>query len=254
MQDNVCIDIKDLSFSYGDLMVLDKVNLSIKEKDFLGIIGPNGGGKTTLLKIMLGLLEPDSGIITVFGQPVEKGRRLIGYVPQRMNFDREFPVSVFDVVLMGNLTHRKWFEHYTKEDKVRAMEALEHVGLADYCNRPIGKLSQGQQQRVFIARAMSAEPKLLLMDEPTSSVDPAMQHSFYELLTELNKSMPVVLVSHDIGVIASCVTKIACLNRQLHYHDAKEIEEKDLTKVYGCCSVEMIAHGIPHRVLKEHKH
>ena len=201
---------------------------------------------------MLGLLKPDKGQIKVFGENPEQGRKQIGYVPQRMVFDRKFPIQVWDVVLMGCLPRRGMFKYYTQEDKDLATQSLERVGMLDFKDRSIGKLSQGQQQRVFIARALASNPKILLMDEPTASVDPAIQGDFYTLLTKLNKDMPIVLVSHDIGVISSCVTKIACLNKELHYHDAKEITESDLQKVYGCCAVEMIAHGVPHRILKEH--
>lgn len=246
------VSIKNVSFHYGDLLVLDDVNLTIRQGDFLGIIGPNGGGKTTLLKIMLGLLKPDRGEVTVFGKPCDRSRQMIGYVPQHIEFDREFPVNVRDVVLMGRLRHCPPLRYYNAVDHSEADKAIATVGLDGFQRRPIGELSQGQKQRVFIARALASEPKLLLMDEPTASVDPGVQKEFYSLLGELNKRVPVVLVSHDIGVIASCVNKIACLNVTLHYHDTGEISPEDLNKTYGSCSVEMIAHGVPHRVLKKH--
>ena len=192
------VEIKNVSFSFGEVKVLDQVNLTIKDNDFLGIIGPNGGGKTTLLKIILGLLEPDQGEVRVFGQPPQQGRRQIGYVPQRMNFDRDFPISVWEVVLMGCLSRRGMLQGFTDEDKAEVKDALEKVGMLKFKDHPIGQLSQGQQQRVFIARALASSPKLLLLDEPTASVDPAVQKEFYSLLTLLNQHMPVVLVSHDI--------------------------------------------------------
>ncbi len=236
--------VQNVSFSYGNVQVIHNVNLDIKEKDFLGIIGPNGGGKTTLLKIILGLLKPTQGDVTVFGQSPVEGRREIGYIPQIMNFDRNFPISVRDVVLMGCMPRRGIMKRCTSQCYNQSTEVLKSVDMLNYADHPMGQLSQGQQQRVFIARALAGNPKLLLMDEPTASVDPTIQSNFYSLLVKLNKDIPVVLVSHDIGVISAYVTKIACLNRELYYHDAKEITEEDFQKVYGAS----------HRFLKEHKH
>ncbi|MFH1878255.1 MAG: metal ABC transporter ATP-binding protein [Candidatus Omnitrophota bacterium] len=245
------LTLNDVWFYYDGYAVLEGVNLSIKENDFLGVIGPNGGGKTTLLKIILGLLKPSRGDVRVFGGPVENVRGRIGYVPQFSTFDLDFPVKVFDVVLLGMLGKRGILRHFTSRDKLRAGEALKRVGLFEDKDKPVGKLSYGQRQRVFIARALVTDPELLLLDEPTSSVDPAIQSDFYELLMGLKKSMAIVLVTHDIAVISAHVEKVACLNRKLFYHDSKEIKEDDLKAVYGC-SIEMIAHGVPHRVMKEH--
>ena len=246
------VRLKDIRVSYGDIPALDDVTLSIFQHDFLGIIGPNGGGKSTLLKVMLGLVKPDSGSVSVFGKPPEQARSRIGYVPQRLVFDLDFPASVRDVVMMGHYGKTGLFRRYNREDKAMAEKALARVGMLDHGNKQIGRLSGGEQQRVFIARALVAEPELLLLDEPTASIDSNMQTEFYELLEELKRSLTIVMVSHDIGAISVYVDKIACLNRQLYYHGSKEITSEILEATYKC-PVQLIAHGtVPHRVLKEH--
>ena len=246
------VKLEDVWVHFDGVPALEEVNLSITQHDFLGIIGPNGGGKTTLLKVILGLLKPSRGQVTVFGHTPERGREFVGYVPQYSLFDREFPVNVLNVVLMGRLRHAKRFKRYSEEDKEFAYEALETVEMLDFKDAQIGKLSGGQQQRVFIARALVAEPKLLLLDEPMASVDSPMQTELYELFEKLRQQMAIVLVSHDISAVSIYVDKIACLNRRLFYHNTKELTAEDLEATYRC-PVEIIAHGVPHRVLKEHK-
>ena len=245
------VKMEDVWVRYDGAPVLEGVNLSVEQDDFLGIIGPNGGGKTTLLKVILGLVKPDHGRITVLGKPPERSRRFIGYVPQHSLFDHDFPISVWDVVLMGRLGQVGVFRRYSSEDKRSAQGALETVEILHLKDRQIGNLSGGEQQRVFIARALVAEPKLLLLDEPTASVDLAMQTEFYELLERLKQKMAIVLVTHDISAVSIYVDKIACLNRQLFYHGSKEIAPEELAATYKC-PVQMIAHGVPHRVLGEH--
>jgi zinc transport system ATP-binding protein len=246
------VRLQDICVNYGEVIALENVNLSICQHDFLGIIGPNGGGKSTLLKVLLGLIKPDSGSVSVFGKPPEQGRRQIGYVSQRYSFDLDFPVSVWDVVMMGRYGRTGLFRRYSRADRVAAEKALARVDMLGNRSKQIGNLSGGQQQRVFVARALVAEPRLLLLDEPTASVDPAMQAEFYELLEKLKKDMAIVLVSHDISAISVYVDQIACLNRQLYYHGSKEITPEILEATYKC-PVQMIAHGtVPHRVLKEH--
>lgn len=246
------VTIKNLWVHYGNAVILEDINLSVYEGDFLGIIGPNGGGKTTLLKTIAGLIKPSRGSVLIVGQPPEKARHLIGYVPQYNLFDREFPLNVLDTVLMGRISVKGVFHHHGEEDRELARQALETVGMLPYVNRQIGKLSGGQQQRVFIARALVSKPKLLLLDEPTSGVDTAMQAEFYELLENLKKDMGIVMVSHDISAISVYVDTIACLNRKLHYHGPKEITAEILEATYEC-PVQLITHGtVPHRVLKEH--
>ena len=232
--------------------ILEAIDLSVGGNDFLGIIGPNGGGKTTLLKVVLGLIAPTRGKVSVMREPPERSRKHIGYVPQHNLFDRDFPISVWEVVLMGRYGRTGLFRRHGDVDKVKAGDALAMVGMLEKSDRQIGKLSGGEQQRVLIARALAGEPRLLLLDEPTASVDPAVQTGFYELLDRLKKRMAIVLVSHDLSAISIYVDKVACLNRQLYYHGSKEIGPEVLEATYKC-PVQMIAHGaVPHRVLKEH--
>ena len=246
------VKLEDIWVHYDGVPVLEKVSLVVEEGDFLGIIGPNGGGKSTLLKVILGLVTPDRGNIRVLGKPPARSREDIGYVPQHNLFDREFPISVWDVVLMGRYGRTGLFRRYGKDDKEITQRTLQTVGMLDYRNRQIGELSGGEQQRVFIARALVSQPKLLLLDEAAASIDPAMQTEFYELLEKLSQRIAIIMVSHDVGAISIYVEKIACLNHQLFYHGPKEISPEVLEATYKC-PVQLIAHGtIPHRVLKEH--
>jgi len=252
MPDQEIVSIKNLSASYGEVKALENVNLSMYEHDFLGIIGPNGGGKSTLLKILLGLVKPDSGSVLVFGRRPDQVRGRIGYVAQHYYFDRDFPASVMDVVLMGRYGKTGILRRYGSGDRSAAEQALEKVDMLEYRNKQIGKLSGGQQQRVFVARALVSEPGLLLLDEPTASIDSTMQTEFFEILEGLKKSLTIVLVSHDIGAVSIYVDKIACLNHELYYHGSGEISPEILEATYKC-PIQLIAHGpVPHRVLKEH--
>jgi zinc transport system ATP-binding protein len=243
------LKIEDLWFYYGDKMILKAVNLNLAEKDFLGIIGPNGGGKTTLLKLMLGLLKPYKGNILIYDKPPLQARRFVSYLAQKQVFEAGFPIRVFETALMGK--YGGFGKSWSAQDKQQALEALERVGMLKYKDELLGKLSGGEQQRVFLARALVRKPKILILDEPTTGVDVQVQKSFYDLLKVLNEDMTIILVSHDISVISSYVKKIACLNQKLYYHDSKELTEADLEQVYQC-PIEMIAHGVSHRVLKEH--
>jgi zinc transport system ATP-binding protein len=254
MSGNALVQLNDIGVSFNDILVLEDINLRIEHSDFIGIIGPNGGGKTTLLKVILGLVRPDKGTVTIMGEPPEKGRRYIGYVSQHNLFDRSFPINVRDTVLMGRYGSTGLFRRYNKDDRLAVEQALQTVGMIDKQEKQLGVLSGGEQQRVFIARALVTNPKLLLLDEPTASVDSAMQTEFYEILDRLKREMAIALVSHDISAVSIYVDKIACLNRQLYYHGSKEITPEILEATYKC-PVQMIAHGeVPHRVLKEHSH
>ena len=248
---NIIVDLKGVTVVLNGQRVLEDVNLSVKEKDFLGVIGPNGGGKTTLLKVILGLVRPSAGEVTVFFGRPEDARGEVGYVPQVNLFDREFPLTVFDAVLMGRIGRAGFPGYYKSYDRDKAAEALRIAGMSAHADRQIGKISEGQKQRTFIARALVSDPKLLLLDEPTASVDPTAETEFYDILNGLRDKMAVVLVSHDVGVISRYIDKIACLNRRLYFHDSKEIKKEDLEAVYQC-PVDMIAHGVPHRVMEEH--
>jgi len=237
---------------YDGIPALEAINLSIESNNFLGIIGPNGGGKTTLLKVIIGLIKPNRGKITVLGMPPEQGRKYIGYISQFNLFDHDFPISVLEVVLMGRYNKSGLFQRYSEEDRKTALAALKTVEMLGYKDRQIGKLSGGEQQRVFIARALVTNPQLLLLDEPTAGIDPNMQAEFYKLLHKLKEEMAIVLVSHDISAVSIYVNEIACLNHQLFYHGSKEVSAEELEKTYRC-PIQLIAHGtVPHRVLKEH--
>jgi len=246
------VRLENIWMRYDGINVLEDINLSILHGDFLGIIGPNGGGKTTLLKVMLGLLKPTQGQITYPGHTLQQGRKLVGYVSQHNLFDRDFPASVWDVAMMGRFKSAGLFRRYSKTDKEITAKALDTVSMIDLKDRQMGKLSGGEQQRVFIARALATEPELLILDEPTASVDTTTQTEFYELLQSLKQDISIVIVTHDLSAISIYVDKIACLNVQLHYHGSTELSPEVLEATYKC-PVQMIAHGhVPHRVLKEH--
>jgi zinc transport system ATP-binding protein len=245
------IHLEDIWVQYNGLPVLEGINLSLYEQDFLGIIGPNGGGKTTLLKVLLGLVQPTRGQVRILGHSAKDGRRFVGYVPQYTEFDRDFPISVWDVVIMGRLSRRGLFRRYAQEDKGAVAEALQQVEMLEFRDRQIGELSGGQRRRVYIARALASDPKILLLDEPTASVDSSVLGNIYELLREMNRRVTIILVSHDISVVSSYVKTIACLNRRLIYHASKEITPEMLEAAYQC-PVDLIAHGVPHRVFEQH--
>ncbi|MCK5123387.1 MAG: metal ABC transporter ATP-binding protein [Candidatus Pacebacteria bacterium] len=252
MSTSKILTIKNLSFAYQkENNILENINLEVFGNDFLGVIGPNGGGKTTLLKIILGLLKPDEGSVAVFNKKPKEARDLISYVPQFLEIDLDCPVSVLDIVLMGILNRKKIFQKYNEQDFKLAKEALEFVDVYNLKNKQIGELSGGQRQRVYIARALIRKPKLLILDEPTASIDEKSEREFWELLKEINKNSAIIIVSHDIGVIFKNVNKIACLNKNLYCHDATEITSEILDKTYKC-DIELLGHGLPHRVLKKH--
>jgi zinc transport system ATP-binding protein len=245
------ISIHHLWAGYGDQIVLEDVNLSVQELDFIGIVGPNGGGKTTLFKVLLGLVPPTRGEVWIMGKSIVEGRRHIGYVPQLMEFDRDFPISVWDVARMGRLGHRGLLERYNARDNDIVAEALRRVDMLALRGRPVGELSGGQRQRVYIARALATQPDILLLDEPLASVDPRVSSSVYVLLEELNQEITILIASHDIGAISSHVETVGCLNRQLFYHGEDHFRPEMLELAYQC-PIDLIAHGVPHRVFREH--
>jgi len=246
------IELNNISLYYDKVCALHDINLAVEEKDFLGIIGPNGGGKTSLFKIILGLIPPSSGRITVFSQSPRKAAGRIGYVPQFLKFDRQFPIDVNDVVLAGRLRGNRLFrQRFSLEDKQIAAEVMKRLDIYELRYRQIGSLSGGQLQKVLIARAMVSQPDILLLDEPTASLDSHSKNQIYDILAELNQDMTILMVSHDMGVISSYVKNIACLNITLHYHGRPELTSAILGRTYGC-PVELLAHGVPHRVLQHH--
>ncbi len=253
MEKNIVIELKNISAGYDNDTIIENINCNIYDGDFFGIIGPNGGGKSTLLKIILGLLNPIKGTIQIYGQDPKIGRKNIGYVPQHSEYDKHYPISVFDVVLMGRRSIRGLHPTYSSDDKKATMKALEKVNMEKYKKRHISELSGGQRQRVFIARALVSNPKILLLDEPTASIDKDLQINFYNLLKELNKNVTIVLVTHDIGVISSYVNRVACLNHFMFTHDDEKMITKEMLEKTYSCPVDLIAHGVPHRVLDDHK-
>ncbi len=226
------IVLSQVAFAYDRQPILTNIDLTIHHRDFIGIIGPNGSGKTTLLKLILGLMQPDSGTIRINGQPPEKARHDIGYVPQFANFARDFPVSVLDVVMMGLLGQATKFGPFRKEERDQARNTLETVGASDFEKRRIGRLSGGQLQRVLLARALVNQPDILLLDEPTSNIDARAEESFFDLLHRLNQQITIMLVSHDLGFITTHVNRVACVNRTLVCHPTAEITSDVIASLY----------------------
>ena len=246
------IELEHVWFSYQATPVLVDVTFALSQGEFLGIIGPNGGGKTTLLRLMLGLLKPDRGSIRVLGQEPSVASSRVGYVPQDTDFNRGFPISVLDVALMGRLSKLRRGRGYSKEDREKVEQMLEKVGMLQYRERPIGKLSGGQRQRVFIARALATEPEILFLDEPTASVDPDFRTDLYDILRELNQEVTIVVITHDIGVVSRHMRSIACVNKHFILHEGGQITQEMIDMAYEC-PVDLIAHGLPHRVLPSHR-
>ncbi len=245
------VEMRGVSFSYGRTRVLEEVDLTVERGEFLGVLGPNGAGKTTLLRLLLGLLEPASGTIEVLGVPPAGARGRVGYVPQYARFERDMPIRVEEVVLMGRLGAHRVGPRWRDEDREAARRALSAVELADLTGRQVANLSGGQLQRTLVARALAMEPELLLLDEPTASVDTGAGRELYRTLAELTGRMTVILVTHDVGVLAREVGSVACLNRRLHYHGTEALSREVLEKTYGR-GVELVSHEAGHRHLGRH--
>ncbi len=222
MEAEKVIELQDVCFGYEANEVLHHISLTLHRGDFAAMVGPNGGGKTTLLRLILGLLTPRYGTVRVLGQAPEKVRRHIGYVPQHLLFDMQFPASVLDVVLMGRV-ERCGFGRYGHDDKAKAAAALEKVGLEGYGSRAFSQLSGGERQRVLIAQTLASEPKLLLLDEPGANLDPANRHRIFALLHQLNQELTILLVSHNLNVVSSYVSHVICVNRMADMHAIGEI-------------------------------
>ncbi len=227
------IQLENITCSYDRGPVLEDVCLSVPAGDFLAIIGPNGSGKTTLIKVILGLLHPQHGSVRVFGRNPESVSGRIGYVPQQLNFKPEFPITVEQVVRMGLAGSRGQGWRFTAEEKERSRQALERVEMQEYAGRRIKRLSGGQLQRVIIARALVSDPSLLLLDEPTSNLDPHGAFCFYEFLAELNRHITIVVVSHDIHIVSSKVKSVACVNKRLFYNPGPGMTPEMLSLMYG---------------------
>ncbi|MDR1479527.1 MAG: metal ABC transporter ATP-binding protein [Planctomycetaceae bacterium] len=242
------VEFKSVTFSYLESVVLRDATFSVCRGDFVSVIGPNGGGKTTLLKLILGVLTPNSGSVQLLGGEPKTTVPRVGYTPQQTLVDLRFPISVIDVVLMGRIRRSGFISNllsgyrYSRADRVAAMESLQRLRLEDFANTPFGNLSGGQRQRVLIARAICGEPDLLLLDEPTNNIDASSEQILCEILTELNKTMTIIMVSHDVRFVAQCVNNVICVNKTVATHPTSELNEKTLHQLYHPNEVRIVLH------------
>lgn len=244
------IEIRDMSAGYDGVTVLEHVNLTIERNDYIGVIGPNGGGKTTLIKAIMGLLRPMAGSIEVEGTVAKNFK--IGYLPQVASLDKQFPISAREVVLTGMQGSKRWWQGYNKSDKMRAVELLASLGAGHLAHKATSTLSGGELQRVLLARALMCQPELLILDEPTTYVDDKFEREFYEILKTLTSRLAILMVSHDLGTICSYVKSIACVNHTLHYHPSNVITPEQL-ELYDC-PIKLLEHGaVAHTVLQKHE-
>lgn len=251
---NRLIELTNISAGYDSKVVLHDVNLTVYERDFLGIIGPNGGGKTTLIKLILGLIKPSEGSIRFFHDGKQVDKITMGYLPQYNAIDKKFPISVYEVILSGLSSKKPLIGRYTKEQHEKVEEVIGRMGLEGLEKRAIGQLSGGQLQRALLGRAIVSSPDVVILDEPSTYIDRRTETKLYEILEEINHERAIILVSHDIGTVLQEVKTIACVNETLDYHPDTEVSEEWLTRNFNC-PIELVGHGdLPHRVLKEHNH
>ena len=251
---NPIIQVDGLSASYDHKTVLSQVNLTVYEHDFLGVIGPNGGGKTTLIKSILGLHQPDTGKIRFFKQGKEVPEIKMGYLPQYNTIDKKFPISVYEVILSGLSKQKSLFRRYNDEHHESVRQMIVRMGLEGLEHRAIGELSGGQLQRTLLGRSLVSNPEVVILDEPSTYIDKRFETKLYSLLEEINQERAIILVSHDIGTVLKNVKTIACVNETVHYHPHTEVPTEWLEEHFGC-PIEMLGHGtFPHRVLKCHDH
>ena len=249
---NSIIEINGLSAGYDGKTVLHQVDLAVYEKDFLGIIGPNGGGKTTLIKCILGLHQPSEGSIRFYKNGQEIPDMNMGYLPQYNTIDKKFPISVYEVILSGLSKQKSIFRRYSKEQHELVRQMIARMGLEGMEEHSIGSLSGGQLQRALLGRALVSNPEVVILDEPNTYIDKRFEAKLYSLLEEINKERAIILVSHDIGTVLKNVKTIACVNETVHYHPHTEVPTEWLEEHFGC-PIEMLGHGtFPHRVLKCH--
>jgi zinc transport system ATP-binding protein len=234
-------ELRSVWFRFDGPDVLEAIDLAVGEREFLGVVGPNGGGKTTLLKLLLGLLEPTRGEVRVLGGRPADARKAIGYVPQFASFRRDFPISVEETVLMGRLGIAPPLWGYRPLDREVAHRVMAETEVLDLQRRPLSALSGGELQRVLIARALAAEPAILLLDEPTANVDVRLESDIFDLLKQINRRAAIVVVSHDIGFVSEYVTRVACLNRTLVCHTSAELTGDMIRQLYGR-PVRMVRH------------
>ncbi|WP_321519594.1 metal ABC transporter ATP-binding protein [uncultured Bacteroides sp.] len=251
---NRIIEINHLSAGYDGNIVLRDVNLSVYKHDFLGVIGPNGGGKTTLIKLILGLLKPNSGEIRFYseGKPVDNIS--MGYLPQYNAIDKKFPISVYDVVLSGLSRKKSFIKSFSDEHHAQVADIISRMGLQGLEKKAIGQLSGGQLQRALLGRAIVSNPEVVILDEPNTYIDQRFESRLYEILSEINKERAIILVSHDIGTVVSNVKSIACVNETLDYHPDSEVSAEWLEAKFEC-PIELLGHGeLPHRIIRNHHH
>lgn len=248
------VKVTDLSLSYGENKALSNVNLTVQKGEYLGIIGPNGGGKTTLISAILGTHKPDGGSVEILGGSNLKNRRYTGYVPQNSGLSKSFPITVTETVMTAFLKKGlNPLRRFNEDDRKKALECLSKLELSHLASRNVSELSGGEFQRLLIARALAGDPEILILDEPVSNVDPKSRETIYSLLASLNKEgMTILMVTHDLLAISSAVGSIACLNRTLVYHGEPKITDEISHAMYGC-PVDLIAHGVSHRVLGCHE-
>jgi zinc transport system ATP-binding protein len=245
MTDKPVIELRDVSFAYNGVPAVEGVQLTIREHESVCMVGPNGGGKTTLVKLILGLLEPQRGEVRVFGRPPRAVRLRMGYMPQHVQHDPQFPATVMDIVLMGRLGGpglRGRLGWYSRQDRRAALDTLGQLDMEGLARRPLASLSGGQRQRVLIARALCSQPDLLLLDEPTSNIDTLVEARLFELLREINRRMTIVLVSHDLGFVANIAENVVCVNRRVVVHPTSELTGELIREIYGG-DVRMVRHS-----------
>lgn len=248
------ISLENVAAAYDGKQVLSDVNLKVREKDFIGIIGPNGGGKTTLVKLILGLISPTAGKIDFYkeGKPVDKIK--IGYLPQYSSLDKKFPISLFELVLSGLSGQKPLFHPFDRNQRDMATETIRRMGMEGLEQAPVGTLSGGQLQRALLGRAIVSSPDVVILDEPSTYLDKRFEEHLYPLLEEINRKSAILLVSHDIGTILQNVKSVACVNETLDYHPDTEISSQKIEAVFGC-PIDLLGHGeMPHRILKRHSH
>jgi zinc transport system ATP-binding protein len=242
------VELESLRFAYDEAVIFESANVKLRPGQFACIIGPNGGGKTTLLKLLLGLLRPTGGRIRVLGKSPREARNQVGYVPQHLMFDTQFPISVMDVALMGRLGKTRSLGPYRPKDRDAVQEALARVGLEDQAGKQFGALSGGQRQRVLIARCLAGNPSLLLLDEPTANLDAAVEQSFFEMLRKLSEELTVLLVSHDVGFVTQLVSTVICVNHRISVHPTTALTGETISALYNQ-DVRLVQHG--HDCLEE---
>lgn len=244
------LEIRNLTVNYGEYQALSKVNLDVYSDDFIGVIGPNGGGKTTLIKTILGAL-PYSGEIKFSHDIFSNNLHKIGYLPQQENFDKSFPISISDVILSGLQSSKGMWRRYTSEDRKKVCDLMEMTSIRHIATKSVGLVSGGELQRALLCRAIISDPKLLILDEPANFVDNKFEKELYATLKILNERMAIIMVSHDLGTITSVVKNIVCVNKCVHRHNSNRITAEQLNN-YDC-PIQLVSHGkVPHTILDVH--